>query len=188
MAGTLREPMLEMGEDLFLRMGYAGVGLRDVLSALKTSKGGFYHFFESKERFAEAVMERYLERRLAAMEAHFSNTTSLSGFLTWFRDDWRAQVAADYVPRCLVARFASDIGAGYPLASVQTGYDRLSATFSEAVGLGQKAGWLYAEIQPLVAANHLINLWQGATTRARVELHDTAPMAALAHLEAWLKP
>lgn len=180
--------MLETGEEFFLSRGYAGVGLRDLLEAVGTSKGGFYHFFASKEAFALAVLERHARRREAAMEEAFAGATGLADLLAWFRADWQAQVAADYVPRCLAGRFAPEVSAGFPIAPVRQALDAAAEILASAVAAGQAAGWIYPELNPAAAARHLADLWHGATARALVERDDAAPKAALAHMEAWLKP
>lgn len=188
MVATRRDRMMETGGELFLRRGYAAVGLRELLEAVGSSKGAFYHFFPTKEAFAVAVLESHLARRLAEMDARFPEAVSLADILGWLKDDWAAQQTADYVPRCLIRRLAADVGAGVPLENTGVALHALATRLAEAVSSGQRAGHLYAQLDPMAAAWHVLDLWHGATERARLERGDGAPKAALAHLEAWLKP
>ena len=71
MARDTRSALLDAGADLFLKKGFASVGLREILESAGAPKGSFYHFFDSKESFAVAIIQRgagcfaeTLERRL----------------------------------------------------------------------------------------------------------------------------
>lgn len=180
--------MMEIGGELFLRRGYAAVGLRELLETVGVSKGAFYHFFPTKETFAVAVLESHLSSRLADLDERFNESVSLPGILDWLKADWIAQRDAGFVPRCLVRRLAADIGAGVPSDIARDALHTLATRLADAVADGQKAGQLYPELPPLTAAWHVLDLWHGATERARLEQADAAPMAAIKHLEAWLKP
>lgn len=47
--GELRkESILKTAERLFFEKGYEETSIQDILDALSISKGGFYHYFESK--------------------------------------------------------------------------------------------------------------------------------------------
>ena len=59
--GSMREAILAAAEKLFFKKGYESTGIQDILDALKLSKGGFYHYFSTKE----AVMQEICERRIA---------------------------------------------------------------------------------------------------------------------------
>ena len=45
----MRDEILAAAEELFFTNGYEDTGVQDILDALKLSKGGFYHYFNSKE-------------------------------------------------------------------------------------------------------------------------------------------
>ena len=53
-----RAGILDAAERLFLEKGYEGTSVQDILDALGMSKGGFYHYFDSKEAVLRAVSER----------------------------------------------------------------------------------------------------------------------------------
>ncbi len=67
-----REKILEMGEPLFGRDGFAGVGMRAVADAVGIGKSSLFHHFASKLALYFAVLERSLlaiEADIAAVEA-----------------------------------------------------------------------------------------------------------------------
>lgn len=59
-----RTQILDAAERLFLGRGYERTSVQDVLDALGMSKGGFYHYFESKESVLRAVSERRTAARV----------------------------------------------------------------------------------------------------------------------------
>lgn len=62
------ETIIEKGIELFSEKGYHGTGLKEILDAVKVPKGSFYHYFRSKEHFAAAVIQGYVDDLLAQFD------------------------------------------------------------------------------------------------------------------------
>ena len=57
--GDIRKAaIIDTAEELFYTKGYENTSVQDVLDALKLSKGGFYHHFESKLSLLDAICEK----------------------------------------------------------------------------------------------------------------------------------
>lgn len=57
--GELRkDAILNTAEKLFIEKGYDETSIQDILDALSLSKGGFYHYFESKLQLLEEIAAR----------------------------------------------------------------------------------------------------------------------------------
>ena len=54
-----REKLLAVGERLMHCRGFTALGLSEILATAKVPKGSFYHYFQSKEGFGVALLERY---------------------------------------------------------------------------------------------------------------------------------
>lgn len=63
-----REAFLDAAERLIRTRGYDAMSVQDVLDAVGSSKGAFYHYFDSKEALLEAVIERMTDAALAVVE------------------------------------------------------------------------------------------------------------------------
>lgn len=63
-----KQMILETAERLFYEKGYEATSVQDILDALKLSKGGFYHHFESKLSLLEAIVEQKCETGARAAE------------------------------------------------------------------------------------------------------------------------
>ena len=62
-----REAFLDVAERLILEKGYDAMSVQDVLEQLETSKGAFYHYFDSKQALLDGVVERFAERGMAGV-------------------------------------------------------------------------------------------------------------------------
>ena len=68
--GELRkEAILRTAEKLFFEKGYAETSIQDILDALEISKGGFYHYFDSKNALLEEICRRRGEQEIERMRA-----------------------------------------------------------------------------------------------------------------------
>ena len=60
--GDIRKAaIIQAAEQLFYTKGYENTSIQDVLDALKLSKGGFYHHFESKLSLLDAISQQRVE-------------------------------------------------------------------------------------------------------------------------------
>ena len=53
------EDIIDKGTELFRKKGYNNVGINEILKECEIPKGSFYNFFETKEDFAEKVIDKY---------------------------------------------------------------------------------------------------------------------------------
>lgn len=60
--------ILTVSEQLFCRKGYRETSVQDILDVMKTSKGSFYHHFESKTQVLETLCTQRASRAAAEME------------------------------------------------------------------------------------------------------------------------
>ena len=70
--GELRkEAILRTAEKLFFEKGYEETSIQDILDALTISKGGFYHYFDSKNALLEEICRQRGGRELDRLRAEF---------------------------------------------------------------------------------------------------------------------
>ena len=62
-----RNRIIDAAEKLFARKGYAATSVQDILDALGISKGGFYHYFDTKMELLTEVCARRTEYGLFDM-------------------------------------------------------------------------------------------------------------------------
>lgn len=92
--GTVnRERILDAAEHLVIENGFAATSLDQVIKAAGTSKGAFFHHFDSKVDLARSLTERYVDADLAQLRAALHATVSVAdpaerliAFVRYFED------------------------------------------------------------------------------------------------------
>jgi AcrR family transcriptional regulator len=62
-----REAFLDAGQRLIATRGYAQLSIQDVIDELSSSKGAFYHYFDSKAALLEGVVSRMVDAATASL-------------------------------------------------------------------------------------------------------------------------
>lgn len=62
-----RDAFVDAGQHLIQSKGYEAMSVQDVLDVLDTSRGAFYHYFDSKQALLEAVIDRFVDGALATL-------------------------------------------------------------------------------------------------------------------------
>jgi TetR/AcrR family transcriptional regulator, transcriptional repressor for nem operon len=178
---STRDHLIDVGLDLMHRHGFNATGLTDILQAADVPKGSFYHFFDSKEEFAAAVLERYAAQRAEHSAAALSDATTSprKRLKRYFGDLVRIAGQHGSVPGCLLGRFSLEIAADSPLVR-----KRISASFGRwqhaiATVLEQAVTQkdLPEDTDAEALAGFLLNSWEGALLRSQADKSD-APLEA----------
>ncbi len=167
-----RERILDRGVIALKEGGYHGTGLKEMLEKIEVPKGSFYHYFESKEHFGAEVI-RYFSKKIAErLDACLEDPTcdalnSLKGF---FRDEI---IQHDREGRlgCLIGNLAAELGDRPELCrqALSEGYNAMVSRFEKSLERAQGAGCIRKDIPPRELANFLINGWEGALLRMKME-------------------
>jgi TetR/AcrR family transcriptional repressor of nem operon len=98
---STRNRILDAAETLMEGNGVAGTSVHQILEAARTSKGAFFHHFDSKRQLAAALMERYVEADLghlraglAAVEAVTNPVERALGFARYF-ERWAEELLGE---------------------------------------------------------------------------------------------
>jgi AcrR family transcriptional regulator len=62
-----RDAYVDAAQRLIQSKGYEQLSLQDVIEEIGSSKGAFYHYFDSRETLLEAVIERMVDAAIAVM-------------------------------------------------------------------------------------------------------------------------
>jgi TetR/AcrR family transcriptional repressor of nem operon len=171
-----RDHLLATGLKLLHAHGFHASGVQDITDAAAVPKGSFYTHFDSKERFGAEVLGRYWERRadraiailsdeqrspLVRLKAYFAAKTHPSG---------------TYDKGCLIGNFSAELAADSRLVR-----DRLATVFAAWTQLlagcireARAAGELRTGLDPDTIAAFLIDAFEGAVLRTKVDRDNTA--------------
>lgn len=172
-----RERLLEEGVSAFLRQGYHGTGLKQVLDQVGVPKGSFYNYFESKEAFGAATIEHYADCLAAILTAAMRDAPdALSGLRAFFRMQMKAFEEAEYAGGCLVANLGGELE-GSPVFrdALSAALHRYITGIAAALQAAQNSGTVRSDIPAGALAQILVDAWEGAVIRMKIE-RSLAPL------------
>ncbi|MGI6174217.1 MAG: TetR/AcrR family transcriptional regulator [Christensenellales bacterium] len=157
--GDLRkQQIMATAEKMFLQLGFERCAVQDIIDALRISKGGFYHHFETKYALLEAICrERIrftLEKRLAAFPEDASPVNRINllyGITGLFSIDDPLFTAM------LINAAMKPEGAQLRYAMLETGREQVLPLLEKAVSDGKDNGELFP-VLPVAAAAGVVYL------------------------------
>jgi TetR/AcrR family transcriptional repressor of nem operon len=178
---STRERLIATGLPMLLERGYNGLGLQALLSAAGVPKGSFYHHFRDKEDFALQVIDAYMREVHAGLDACLCDPSVIPldrvrRFFTATQQIYRQQ---GYMG-CLLG------GLGQELSGVSDAFRRkieecfteISTRLAVCLEEARKRGDLPATSDPQRLATLLVDCWEGAALRSRLQ-RDHVPLEAM---------
>ncbi len=154
-----KEHLLETGRQILSCQGFGSVGLSTLLKAAGVPKGSFYHYFQSKEQFGEALLASYFNQYMAEMDAIFeAKGKSGRELLLDYFDRWQANYGD-----CLVIKLGAEVAdlSDAMRLTLKVGTDRVVRRLALAIDGAIADGSLPQQDSFALAAN-LYQLWLGA--------------------------
>ena len=156
--------------------GYAATGIKDIVDAAEVPKGSFYNHFESKEAFGREVVDFYFQTGLVRLRAMLGNDNlpPMERLRVVFEETIRGYQAAGYSGGCLLGNLSLEVADHSALIR-----DRLAVHFTTwsrlietCIAEAQKSGAIGNRLPASLLAQFLLNSWEGALLRMRVEKSD----------------
>jgi len=174
---TNRENLLKQGVTLLMQQGYHGTGLKEILDAVQIPKGSFYNYFGSKENFAAEAIQHYINPFIDQLSGHLQNPDhdALSALLCYFNELIAELEKADYKGGCLLGNLMGEIGDTSELCktSLQTAVHRYRDLLQTGLIKAQQEGTVRTDKSAEEMADLLVNMWQGALLRMKIEQSST---------------
>ena len=174
-----RNNLIRVGVRMLHESGYTATGIKDVVDAAEVPKGSFYNHFESKEAFGKEVVDYYFGSGLAGLRALLGNPSlpPLERLRTYFDERTRGFEAAGYVRGCLMGNLSLEVAdQSAPIRDrLAVHFRTWSGLIEECIAEAQKTGAIRNRLPAQVLAQFLVNSWEGALLRMRVEKSD-APL------------
>jgi TetR/AcrR family transcriptional repressor of nem operon len=156
-----------------LRNGYHGAGLADILKAAKVPKGSFYYYFASKEEFGAQAIDHYIAPFIKRLAERLTATdkSGLEALAGYFEELIRELEANDFSGGCLLGNLMGEIGDTSPAArdALKKAVDRYRDLLARGLARAQAEGQVRKDRGASALADLLVNAWQGAMLRMKVE-------------------
>jgi TetR/AcrR family transcriptional repressor of nem operon len=177
-SSDVRDNILAVGQRIMSGKGFSAVGLNEILTEAKVPKGSFYHYFDSKDAFGEALLSSYFEDYLAELDSVMSQPgLTMAQRLQNYFDLWRAnQSFLDCQGKCLAVKLAAEVAdlSEAMRAVLNQGTSAIIARLTAALERGIDEGSLALDDTPRQAAESLYQLWLGASVMVKI-VRGTAP-------------
>ncbi len=178
-----RDGLLHAGMAVLTEKGFSAVGLDEILRAVEVPKGSFYHYFDSKEAFGLAVVDRYAAYFARKLDRFLGDdTVPPLQRLARFTEDAEAGMARyGFARGCVVGNLGQEMGA-LPAsfrARLLDVFADWEARTARCLELARDAGEIGARHDPRQLAAFFWIGWEGAVLRAKLERHG-APLRLFA--------
>lgn len=158
-----KSALLSEAEALIRTMGYAAFSYADLSERVGIRKASIHHHFPTKEALGAAVIDTYLERFVAELDALSRRAISAKRKLQTYGDFFASSLHDGQMPMC--GALAAD--AAYLPASMQSRVKRFFelhlAWLEKAVADGMAAGEIAGGQSAKAAALLLLSTLQGAS-------------------------
>jgi TetR/AcrR family transcriptional repressor of nem operon len=174
-----RENLLNQGVTMLMEQGYHGTGLQEILDAVNIPKGSFYNYFGSKENFGAEVIQHYIDPFITQLTIYLeqSETDALGAIRRYF-DELIAELEKnEFKGGCLLGNLMGEIGDTSEICqqSLQSAVRRYRDLLQSGLAKAQQQGTVRSDKSAQEMADLLLNTWQGALLRTKIE-RTSAPV------------
>ncbi len=176
-----RKKLLEQGVQLLMEQGYHGTGIQEILTQVGIPKGSFYNYFPSKEAFGAEVIAHYIEPFIEQLEGYLSRPEldPVTALRCYFDTLIQELTVNQFKGGCLLGNLMGEIGDTSECCrrALQQAVRRYRDKIREALEQAQDQGLARRDRSALEMADFLVDYWQGALLRMKIE-HSAAPLEA----------
>ena len=173
---SVRHLIVDAGLRVFLRGGFNASSVQDITDEAGVPKGSFYNHFESKEALGSEIVDLYAEGGERRVDLKDTSLPPLERLRRHFAGLNKMYKASGYTKGCLLGNFSAELSDSSPVIR-----ERLSALFrrwtqemEEAIAQAQRRGEVPADSSARDLAAFLLDAYEGAILRARVEKSPAA--------------
>ncbi|MFD1196283.1 TetR family transcriptional regulator C-terminal domain-containing protein [Seohaeicola saemankumensis] len=172
-----KQRLIDAGLRLLLKHGYNDLGIQALLAETRIPKGSFYHHFKDKEDFALQVVDHYMTQVHAGLDVSLLDPKRpplmrVRDFFDMIQNSYREE---GYMG-CLLG------GLGQELSGVSDLFrnkiaDCFAAIAERVAGCleeARKQGDIPADSKVEEMANLLVDCWEGAALRSRLQKSPTS--------------
>ena len=176
----LREKLLDQGVALLMEQGYHGTGLQELVRNVGVPKGSFYNYFPSKEAFSAEVVTHYIEPFITQLDGHLRrpDVNAETALKAYFNELIEETEQRDFKGGCLLGNLIGEIGDTSDLCqlSLREAVRRYRDKLEEGLARAQQEGSFRKDLDAKDMADFLVNVWQGALLRMKIE-RSVRPLA-----------
>ena len=166
------EDIIDKGTELFRKKGYNNVGINEILKACDIPKGSFYNFFETKDAFAEKVIDAYGQQSLKMIAEKLSDkkVSPLKRLKDFYGFLIKTNEQDGFNGGCLITNLSMEVGGFNETISSATNrsFNLWVDEIAKCVAEGQEKGQIIDHMPARDIAEYLHTGISGAFSRMKV--------------------
>lgn len=168
---NVREELLAAGLETLHKRGFNATSVQDITEAAGVPKGSFYNHFASKEELGAAVVAAYSEKGAVRRQALLNHAVPPVARIRSYFEGLVARAPHPGSPGCLLGNFGAELSNQSPAIRVQLGValSDWRRSLAQVIEEAQQAGDLRDDSDPDLLAAFVIDAWEGAVLRSKVE-------------------
>lgn len=168
---NVHDHIIEAALKLLPEKGFNGCSVQDITVSAGVPKGSFYNHFESKEALGAEIVAYYGTRGNLRDVLTDQSIAPVERLRQYFVALNEMIVSLDFEQGCLLGNFSAELSDQSPIIRSELArvYEAWTKTIGATIAAGQADHSIGNELNAQTLAGFLLNAWEGATLRARVE-------------------
>ncbi len=168
-----RHKLLDAGLSAFIKKGYNGTGIQEIVNNAGLPKGSFYNYFKSKEGFVAEVIEHYTDGFNGFLESKIveGEKNAFLAIETMFDDLIKKYEGKECKKGCLVGNFAAELSDNSELSrkSMVNSFNNWRDLLKILILRGQQQKTVRDDIEAKDISDFLLNSIEGSLLRMKIE-------------------
>jgi len=177
---SVKEDIVAAALKVLHQRGFNATGVQDITDAAGVPKGSFYNHFESKEALGLEALARYWQGALGNLDVlKDERTAPLARLKAYFRRLNDLGRKLKYRPGCMIGNLSVEMSDQSP--AIRESLVNILGSWSRAIEAcvkeAQADGSLRRDVDAKSMAAFMLNSWEGAVLRSKVDRNDAALVA-----------
>ena len=166
-----REQIIQAGLKCLVERGFNAVGVQDITEAAGVPKGSFYNHFESKEALGVEIVERYGANQMRREILTDPTVRPLQRLRRHFERISALYAESHFTRNCILGGFSAELANQSETIreSLRKLYGQWTKDLEATIAEAQAKGEIASTTKPSDMAAFLLDAYEGALLRARVE-------------------
>jgi TetR/AcrR family transcriptional regulator, transcriptional repressor for nem operon len=168
---SVRHLIVDAGLRVFLRGGFTASSVQDITDEAGVPKGSFYNHFDSKEALGAEIVDLYAEGGARRVDLKNKSLLPLERLRRHFSGLNKMYIGAGFTKGCLLGNFSAELSDASPAirGRLCALFKRWTGEIEDAIAEAQQRGEVSTQTPASDLAAFLLDAYEGAILRARVE-------------------
>ena len=173
-----KDKIIMVGAEIVRKKGFNNTGIQEILNEANVPKGSFYFYFKSKEDFGVELIKAYRSFFVMMMNKHFL-VPDISGkqkLRNFFDDRLSVMKNDNFEGGCPIGNLSQEMGDLNEAMrfELKTSLETMANMIQKCIDESKKTGEITTEKNSDLLAHYILNSWEGALLRVKVDKNPEA--------------